>query len=112
MSGMTTVRPISNRPISGALGAEVHGLDLAAIDDGGFAELLDLLRQHLVVFLPDQHLSPDAHRDLGRRFGEIEIHPFIPKLDEAHPEIVLLESDHGYIADVWHTDVTFSDSPP
>ena len=112
MAGMTTVRPITSRPISGALGAEVHGLDLATIDDDGFAELLALLRQHLVVFLPDQHLSPDAHRDLGRRFGEIEIHPFIPKLDEDHPEIVLLESDHGYIADVWHTDVTFSDEPP
>lgn len=109
---MTTVRSITSRPISGALGAEVRGLDLETIDEEGFAELLELLRAHLVVFLPDQHLSPDAHRDLGRRFGEIEIHPFIAKLDEAHPEIVLLESDRGMIADVWHTDVTFSDSPP
>ena len=100
------------RPISGALGAEVRGLDLASLDDAGFDELLAVLRAHLVVFLPEQHLTPDAHRELGRRFGEIEIHPFIPKLDEAHPEIVLLESDQGYIADVWHTDVTFSDSPP
>jgi taurine dioxygenase len=103
---------ITVRPISGALGAELRGLELATLDDAGFDELLAALREHLVVFLPEQHLSPDDHIALGQRFGEIEIHPFIPKLDEAHPEIVLLESDHGAIADVWHTDVTFSDSPP
>jgi len=46
------------------------------------------------------------------RFGEPEIHPFIPKLDEEHPEIVVLRAESGYIADVWHTDVTFDASPP
>ena len=99
-------------PVSGALGAEIRGLDLASLDDAGFERLRDELRRHLVVFLPDQHLSPDAHRALGARFGEIEIHPFIQKLDDDHPEIVLLESDRGMIADVWHTDVTFAASPP
>ena len=46
------------------------------------------------------------------RFGEPEIHPFIPKLDDGHPEIVVLHADDGYMADVWHTDVTFDASPP
>jgi taurine dioxygenase len=106
---MTT---IDVRPISGALGAEIRGLKLADLDDAGFEQLRAVLREHLVVFLPEQHLDPDAHRALGARFGEIEIHPFIQKLDEDHPEIVLLESERGMIADVWHTDVTFSDHPP
>ena len=109
---MTATRELTVRRIAGALGAEIRGLDLADLDDAGFEELRSLLHEHLVVFLPGQHLSPDDHRALGYRFGEVEIHPFIQKLDEAHPEIVLLESDHGYIADVWHTDVTFNDSPP
>lgn len=103
---------IDVRPVSGALGAEIRGLKLADLDDSGFEQLGAILREHLVVFLPDQHLDPDAHRALGARFGEIEIHPFIQKLDEEHPEIALLESDRGMIADVWHTDVTFSDHPP
>ena len=100
------------RRLAGALGAEIHDVDLASLDDAAFAELYKLLLEHHVVFLPDQHLSPDEHRDLAGRFGEIEVHPFIPKLDDDHPEIVVLVADHGAIADVWHTDVTFSPSPP
>lgn len=109
---MTVTEQLVVRPISGALGAEIHGLSLAELDDAGFEQLRALLRAHLVVFLPDQHLTADQHRDLGRRFGEVEIHPFIRKLDEEHPEVVVLESERGMIADVWHTDVTFNDQPP
>jgi taurine dioxygenase len=100
------------RRVSGALGAEVRGLDLATLDAEGFARVEALLMQHLVLFFPDQPLNPDQHRDFALRFGEPEIHPFIPKLDEAHPEIVVLQAEAGYIADVWHTDVTFDAAPP
>jgi taurine dioxygenase len=100
------------QPVAGALGAEVHGLDLAALDEASYQQLRGALRDHLVVFVPDQNLSPDDHRALGERFGELEVHPFLPKLDEAHPEICVLRSEQGLIADVWHTDVTFADSPP
>ncbi len=100
------------RRVSGALGAEVHGVSLGAIDDAGFARVRELLLEHLVLFFPDQHLDPDQHRAFARRFGEPEIHPFIPKLDDDHPEVVVLEAQSGYIADVWHTDVTFDASPP
>jgi taurine dioxygenase len=103
---------LSIAPISGALGAEVRGLDLEHLDDEGFSSLEQALLDHLVVFLPDQHLSPEGHIALARRFGEIEVHPYLQKLDPDHPEIVVLEGDAGAIADVWHTDVTFSTSPP
>lgn len=109
---MTKRSDVSVRRLSGALGAEVRGIDLAGLHDVGFAELRRLLIEHHVLFLPEQHLTPGAHRDLGRRFGEIEIHPFLQKLDGEHPEIVVLESERGMIADVWHTDVTFAASPP
>lgn len=101
----------SVRRLAGSLGAEIRGLDLADLDDAGYEELRSLLREHLVVFLPEQHLSAEQHRDLGRRFGEVEVHPFLPKFG-GHDEIVLLESERGQIADVWHTDVTFDASPP
>ena len=100
------------RRVSGALGAELRGIKLADLDDAGFQKLLDAIHEHLVVFVPDQHLSADEHRDFARRFGDVEIHPFIPKLDAEHPEVVVLHADQGAIADVWHTDVTFSASPP
>ena len=103
---------VSVIPVSGALGAEVCGLDLEHLDDDGLAALEQALVEHHVVFLPDQHLSPESHIALARRFGEIEIHPYLEKLDAEHPEIVVLEGEAGAIADVWHTDVTFSSSPP
>ncbi len=109
---MTISSVIDVRRLAGTLGAELRGLDLGAVDDAGFAQLHRLLLEHHVVFLPDQHLTLDAHRALGRRFGEIELHPFLPKVDDDHPEIVVLEAERGYIADVWHTDVTFATSPP
>ena len=100
------------RPVSGSLGAEVIGADLRSLDDEGFERVRALLVEHLVLFFPDQHLTPDEHRAFAVRFGEPEIHPFIPKLDEDHPEIVVLRAENGFIADVWHTDVTFDASPP
>lgn len=100
------------RPIAGALGAEVSGASLRDLDAAGFEKLRSLLLEHLVLFFPDQHLTPDEHRAFALRFGPPEIHPFIPKLDDAHPEIVVLRAGGGYIADVWHTDVTFDASPP
>lgn len=103
---------LSVAPVSGALGAEVRGLDLEHLDDDEFAALERVLIEHHVVFLPEQQLSPAGHIALARRFGEIEIHPFIPKLGDEHPEIVVLDGDQGARADVWHTDVTWSESPP
>jgi taurine dioxygenase len=98
------------RPVSGALGAEVRGVRLAELDDAGFTQLQEVWHEHLVLFFPDQHLSPDEHIAFARRFGEPEIHPFIPKLSESHPEVVVLEGDAR--ADVFHTDVTFAAAPP
>lgn len=108
---MSTVT-LDIRPVAGALGAEVRGVDLAAMSDAEWAAVRAAWLEHLVLFFPEQDLSPDAHVALGRRLGEIEIHPFIPKLDDAHPEIVVLDSASGGKADVWHTDVTFSETPP
>ena len=63
-----------------------------------------------MVFVPGQDLTPDAHRALGARFGEIEIHPFLKKLDADHPEIVVLESDADrLISEASHSRVLPSD---
>lgn len=99
-------------PLAGALGAEVRGLRLAELGDEDWRALYTVWLEHLVLFFPDQHLSHAEHVALGRRFGEIEIHPFIPKVSDAFPEIVVLDSDKGARADTWHTDVTFSPTPP
>jgi len=100
------------RPVTGALGAEVHGVRLGELDDDGFAAVRTALAEHLVLFFPDQHLTHDEHADFGARWGEVEIHPFLEKVDDDHPGIVVLDSEAGGKADVWHTDVTFRPDPP
>ena len=51
--------------------------------------------EHLVLFFPDQSLDADEHVAFGRRFGTPEIHPYIPKRDDEHPEIVVIDTDSG-----------------
>lgn len=96
---------------AGSLGAAVTDVDLRTLDDATFAAILDAWHEHLVLFFPGQHLTPSEHRDFAARFGEIEIHPLTEKLDGV-PEVTLLHSERGGRADVWHTDVTFSENPP
>jgi len=109
---MSTTLSLDLDRLTGALGAEVRGVNLGDLDDAAFIALRAALAEHLVLVFPEQHLTADEHRAFALRFGDAEIHPFLPKLDEAHPEIVVLDSERGAKADVWHTDVTFSESPP
>ena len=97
---------------SAALGAEVTGLNLAQADAGDIAEIKRLLEEHKVLFFPDQHLDADAHVAFGRNFGHLEGHPNLKDRNaEEHPEIFRLAASTGGIADEWHTDLTFLDSP-
>lgn len=99
--------------LAGALGAEVTGARLADIDSAGAETVKALLRAHLVLVFPDQHLSVEEHVALGRHFGELEgAHPNLrnPELD--HPNVFELKASHGGIADEWHTDLTFTPTPP
>jgi len=108
-------RRIQVQPLAGALGAEVSGVDLGELDDGAYAEVHAAWLEHQVLFFRDQDLSPEQHKAFGRRFGELQIHPFLhSRKAEGHPEIVVLESDEArpYVASGWHTDVTFAERPP
>jgi taurine dioxygenase len=110
---MTTAVTLDVTPVSGALGAEVRGVRLGQLTAEEFAAVRAALLEHLVLFFSEQYLEPDEHIAFARGWGgELEIHPFIPKLDDEHQEIVVLDSDKGGKADVWHTDVTFRADPP
>ena len=48
------------KPIAGALGAEIHGIDLSEpLDDIAFRQIHQVLLDHCVIFFRDQHLTPD-----------------------------------------------------
>ncbi|MDQ1740337.1 MAG: taurine dioxygenase [Pseudonocardiales bacterium] len=109
---MTTSIEPEVRLVTGALGAEIFGVDVNTLTDEGFDRIRQLLLEHQVVFIKGQtDLTPEAHIALGRRFGEVELHPYLPRL-EGYPEIVIIDSEDGGRVDVWHTDMTFHQSPP
>lgn len=106
---------IEVRPLAGALGAEVAGAQLGDLDDATFAEIHRAWLEHQVLFFRDQHLGAEEHKAFGRRFGTLQVHPFLhSRASEGHPEIVVLEShaERPVVAAGWHTDVTFAETPP
>lgn len=98
-------------PLTATLGAEVRGVDLADLDESTFADLRKVFLDHKVLFFRDQDLTLDAHIAFGRRWGDLELHPFANEGDS--PEIVQLEStaDRPYAASRWHSDVTWRPEP-
>ncbi len=109
----TIYGPIRVEPLTGTIGAEVvAGAGIATLDDETFAHLHEAWMDWKVLFFRDQPVDVDDQIAFGRRFGELEIHPFLP--NDGHPEIVVLDtaSDGPSRAERWHTDVTFRAAPP
>ncbi len=101
-------------PMSGALGAVIHGVDLAALDDAGFAAIHDALLKHGVIFFHGQHLDPAQYVAFARRFGPLADYPFAKGL-EGFPEIVeIVKEPHqtSNFGGMWHADTTYQPDPP
>ena len=104
---------IEIRPLSGAVGAEIFGVDIAAgLSDAQFAAIEGAYGEHGVIFFRDQTLTPEQHIAFARRFGEIEEHPFIPSAENA-PEVVRFEKgkDVPGVENIWHSDVSWREVP-
>jgi len=99
------------KQISAALGAEIKNVNLAHVSDDQVEEIKSLLTEHKVIFFPGQKLSQDEHVEYGAKFGELEGHPNLKNKTVTHPKIFELAASSGGIADEWHTDITFQDSP-
>lgn len=68
---MSAYKRITVSPVSGALGAEVSGVDLANLDDETFDELYRAWLAHQVIFLRDQSITPEQQVAFAERFGDI-----------------------------------------
>jgi len=98
------------------IGAEIGGVDLSRpLGNQQFQEVHDALMDNLVIFFRDQHLTHDQHKDFGRLFGNLAIHPASPHAPEGHPEILTIHADENskHVAgEEWHSDVSCDDTPP
>jgi taurine dioxygenase len=103
------------RRSSGALGAEIAGIDLSAeFDDTLLIEIRRVLLDHLVVFFRDQDLTAAQFLAFARRFGTVAEYPFIAGLPD-YPEVIevkKLEHERVNFGGIWHSDTTYLEEPP
>ncbi|MEM7253410.1 MAG: TauD/TfdA family dioxygenase [Pseudomonadota bacterium] len=108
-------RQLTVRPLSGGIGAEVRGIDLAGdLSEAAWSQLHDAFLDYLVLAIVDQSLSPAAQLALGERFGSPFVHPFRPSLP-GFPQIIPLvkeAEERRNVGGVWHTDLTCLPTPP
>lgn len=108
---------IEVRPVAGALGAEIGGVDLSRpLDNAASAAIRRAFRDHLVLFFRGQRLTPEQQMDFTRLFGKLAVTPFVRPM-EGYPYIVkvLKEAEERGIStfgNAWHSDFTSEPEPP
>jgi taurine dioxygenase len=102
------------RPLEGGLGAEVLGLQVAAIDDAVFPAIHAAFLAHQLLLFRGQDLPQGAQVAFARRFGTVQVHVMDQYHASAFPELYTLSNldaegrpsgahpDRGTMA--WHTD--------
>ena len=105
---------IKVEPSSGALGAEISGVNLAAgVDDATFEEIHRAWLEHQVIFFRDQRITPAQQTAFAERFGELDVYPFIQPLP-GHPNVIPIvkEQDTRFnFGGGWHSDMSYQEKP-
>ena len=100
-------------PIKPTIGAVIDNIDLNNPTAEALAFIQDALLKHHVIFFRNQNLLPQSQVALAKSFGSLHIHPIFPTVPDV-PEVIVLDSHKLDLRDneLWHTDVTFSKTPP
>jgi taurine dioxygenase len=93
---MVVVRSrLAIRRLTGAIGAEITGVDLSTPDKTLISALREALLENLVLVFRDQRLSVQQHRDLGLCFGSLVVHPNLEALAVEVPEVLPFAQGRG-----------------
>lgn len=103
--------PLEVHPLPG-LGAEISGVDLAAITVGDWNQLQAAFAAFGLLVFTDQILTEDDHVAFAERWGSVE--NVAPAARGAHPSIAVETSDSPSTrpTGVWHADQSFRPDPP
>ena len=99
--------------LSGALGAEISGVNLKDTSLKNFEIINNLLLEHKVIFFRRQNITPEEQLTLASRFGPIEQHAYVKGLDD-YPEIVRIikkPDEKNQWGENWHSDVSYNVKP-
>jgi alpha-ketoglutarate-dependent taurine dioxygenase len=103
-------------PLTGALGAEVLGIDIRQLSNAQLEEIKQAMADHLVLFFRDQQLSIEDQEKFTRALGDFGKDPYVKGI-EGHPHVLRLvkEADEKtpYVfGGAWHSDWSFQETPP
>jgi taurine dioxygenase len=107
-------KTIRVNPLSPMIGAEIDGVDLSKpLSNAQFDDIHTAFLKHHVIFFRDQSLTPEQHIAFGKRFGTLNIHPYVKGMKD-HPEILEIikePSDRINFGGGWHSDMSFLEVP-
>ena len=99
--------------LSGALGAEISGIDLKDTSLENFKKINKFLLEHKVIFFRNQNITAKEQLALGKHFGPLEKHVYV-KGREDYPEIVRIikkPNEKNQWGENWHSDVSYNVKP-
>ena len=99
--------------LSGALGAEVSGINLKDSSKANWELINKLMLEHKVLFFRDQDITSEEQINLAKKFGPLEKHVYVKSL-KGYPEIIRIikgaDEKHQW-GETWHTDVSYNPKP-
>jgi taurine dioxygenase len=99
--------------LSGALGAEIKGINLKDSSKENYKLINNLLLEHKVIFFRNQDITHEEHIALAQNWGPLENHAYVKGLDR-YPEIVRIvktKDEKNQWGENWHTDVSYNAKP-
>lgn len=90
-----TFKSIEVTPLTGALGAQISGIDLAQPQSNQtWNEVHQAWLDYLMIYFRDQDITPRQQVELAHRFGKPAIYAFIKGLAD-QPEVTeIVKSEH------------------
>jgi taurine dioxygenase len=120
-----TAQQITVTPLTGAIGADIAGVDLSQpLTDAEFEVIHGAWLQHLVLRFRGQTLDKELLLAFSRRFGKLDKAPINPtgkNWIEGYGELAVMSNIKqdgkpiGSLGDgeaVWHTDMSYQDITP
>ena len=106
---------INVKPVSGALGAEITGVDISLpLDAEVVEEIRNAFLSHLVIFFQNQVITPQKQLNFAEQFGIPMEYPQLKGLPECPlvTEVIKLEHEKLNFGGVWHSDTAYLKQPP
>ncbi len=121
------------RPLGAVIGADVEGVDLAALDDAAFAAIAQAWAAHLVLRFRDQTLTDVDLMNFSRRIGTLDRIPIraAGTVMTEDPRLAITPDAAAYVSVIsnakiggkaigglgnyeshWHTDMSYNEIPP